>query len=324
MAGVGPKVGVIMPTHGENDYLADAIESVIGQRYSNWTLVVVSDGAAESTLRLADRHAAVDPRIRVVRQARAGVAVARTHGLRELAPNVELVAFLDHDDRWLPEALAILTGALAAAPPEIVGAHGVARFMAEDGTPIRVGQLEADLRSRRGVSGGRVVEWPIDGPTTFANLAFSSCIPMGTAVVRRAAIDAVGVFDPRATPADDYDMWLRLSRRGDFAFVDALVMEYRQHAKPTWRRPRGVGQGAPYVRRKTIFSAENSHDQAKDAADGFRACEREMVADALSRVPGLVAGRRIRATARELLRAALHAGGYLLGAPGPWHGARRS
>jgi glycosyltransferase involved in cell wall biosynthesis len=312
-------VGIVMPTHGHNRHLGEAMASVIGQVMKDWRLVLVCDGADAKTEAQAGRLAAADPRIQVVRQPRGGVASARNRGLRELGAEVDLIAFMDHDDRWLPDTLAVLVRAFAARRAERVGVYGNARFIDEGGAPVRPGELEAILRRRCGVKDGRLVDWPPELPTGFANLAYSNCIPVGTALVVRDEIEAIGGFDPRATPADDYDLWLRLARRAPFDFVDQVVLEYRQHPAPTWRRPRGMGRGAPYVRRRAIVSQENSPAQAAEARTGFRICERDIVVHALAELKTSVAAGRPLPVARQLARAVLHAGGYLLGRPGPWH-----
>ena len=141
------KVGVIMPTHGLSRHLAVAVKSVVQQSHQDWTLNIVCDGAAEETVKLAERLASHDTRIRTARQARAGVAAARNRGIAMLGPTPDVVAFLDHDDRWLPGTLATLTRALESSSDECVGAHGIARFIDEAGTPVRIGELEGDLRA---------------------------------------------------------------------------------------------------------------------------------------------------------------------------------
>jgi glycosyltransferase involved in cell wall biosynthesis len=313
------RVGVIMPTHGLNRHLAVAVESVMQQSLEDWMLHIVCDGAADETAELAERFASRDPRIRTVRQAGAGVAAARNRGLAMLDPTRDVVAFLDHDDRWFPQTLATLTRTLESSPGECVGAHGLARFIDEGGTPVRVGELETDLRRRRGVHRGRLTESPIDAATTFANLVFSCCIPVGTLVVRRAALDRVGRFDERAVPADDYDMWLRLSRLGPFAFADELVMEYRRHRRPTWVRPRGVGRGSPYVRRKTIASADNTPEQARLAKQGYRLCAEFSLRHAVSEAFRLAGGMHFWAATRQLALAVVQLGACAGVTPGPWH-----
>jgi glycosyltransferase involved in cell wall biosynthesis len=285
----------------------------------DWTLNIVCDGAADESMDVATRFAARDPRIRIVRQPRAGVAAARNRGLQMLEPNADLVAFLDHDDRWLPGTLATLKRALESAPDTCVGAHGVARFIDEAGDLVRAGELEAELRRRRGVDGARLTEWRRDAPTTFANLVFSCCIPVGTLVIRRAALDRAGWFDERAVPADDYDMWLRLSRLGPFAFVDDVVLEYRRRARPTWVRPRGLGRGHAYVRRKAITSIDNTPEQARLAKQGYRLCADITIRHATSEAIRLALARRLWLAAQHAARAAVHLGAYLRGGPGPWH-----
>jgi GT2 family glycosyltransferase len=247
------------------------------------------------------------------------VAAARNRGLAELGGKTSLVALLDHDDRWLPQTLATLVSAVLDGPEERVGAHGIGRYIDSDGRLVRPGEMEADLRRRRGIGRTGLVDWPLERPTSFANLAFSSCIPVGSALIRQEAMDRVGVFDERAVPDDDYDMWLRLCRRGDFTFVDDVVMEYRQHPTPTWTRPRGLGRGLPYVRRKLIMSPLNTPEQAAQARRGYRMCEKLIVEIAVSQAAHAAAERRFPMAARRLARAALHAGSYVRGRPGRWH-----
>lgn len=312
-------VAVIMPTHGRNPYLGIAVESVIAQSFEPWRLTIVCDGAAQETAHEAEAFARRDSRIRVLRQARAGVAAARNRGLDDLEPAVDAVAFLDHDDRWLPRTLATLVHALRHAPDGCIGAHGIARYVDASGAPLLPGELESHLRRRRGVTDGRLTEWPIDRPTTFANLVFTCCIPVGTALIRRSALARVGRFDERAVPADDYDMWTRLARLGAYAFVDEVVMEYRRHAQPTWARPRGIGRGSAYVRRKMIESPENTPEQAQQARDGYRFCAAMTMRHHAAEAIRLGAERDFWAASRQWARAASHLGAYVRGSPGPWH-----
>jgi glycosyltransferase involved in cell wall biosynthesis len=312
-------VAVIMPTHGRNRHLRAAVDSVLAQTFTTWQLTIVCDGAAEETAREAEACARRDARIRVMRQPRAGVAAARNRGLDELGPAADLVALLDHDDRWLPGTLMTLTRALGDSPERFVGAHGIARTIDEAGSPLRPGELESELRRRRGVENGRLTEWPPERPTTFANLVYTCCIPVGTAIVRRSALARAGRFDERAVPADDYDMWSRLARLGELAFVDEVVMEYRRHDEPTWARPRGIGRGSAYVRRKMITSRDNTPAQAQQAKKGYRFCAALTIRHAATEAIRLGARRDFWSASRELVRAASHLGAYVRGGPGPWH-----
>jgi glycosyltransferase involved in cell wall biosynthesis len=306
------RVGVVVPTHGAGAHLVETLDSVAAQTFTDWSLVVVSDGSSDDVLSAARRLADRDPRVVVIAQVRAGVAAARNRGLDQLRGRVDAIALLDHDDRWFPDTLARLTAALSRTAAGIVGVHGLGRFIDGRGMPVRPGEMEAHLRRRLGIEGRRLRPWPPERPTGFANLAFSNCIPIGSALVKSAAFDRAGSFDPRTVPADDYDMWLRLARLGEFAFLDEVVMEYRRGEAPTWQRPRG---GVAFAERKALTSPANTPEQARLARRGYRIKKRWTVADALGQAAAL--GRRgdIYAAARKLARAALHAAAYVRGAP---------
>jgi glycosyltransferase involved in cell wall biosynthesis len=304
-------VGIIVPTHGAGAHLAETIETVRAQTFNEWTLVIVCDGAGECGA-IAEALTRTDPRVRMVRQPHAGVAAARNRGLVEIGHAVEMIAFLDHDDRWLPHSLDLLVRTLANASPGIVGVHGLGRYIDGSGHLIRHGEMEMYQRQRHGVDDGRLVEWPRGRPTTFANLVFSNCIPVGSVLVRREAFDRVGAFDLRAVPADDYDMWLRLSRIGGFEFVDDVVMEYRRNVSPTWVRPRA---GVSYMRRKSLSAPENTPAQAALARQGYRLCARWTAAHELREAARLASERRFGGAAKMLVRAALNATAYVRGAP---------
>ncbi|MGE5564018.1 MAG: glycosyltransferase family 2 protein [Bacillota bacterium] len=98
-----PQVSVVLPVHNRADVLPRAIESVLGQELSDFELIVVDDGSTDDSARIAESFG--DERVRVVRlgQNRGG-NVARNAGIR--AAQSPLIAFLDSDDRFLPNKLA--------------------------------------------------------------------------------------------------------------------------------------------------------------------------------------------------------------------------
>lgn len=315
---VAPRVSIVVPTHGAAGLLGATLDSVRAQTLRDWELVVVDDGSADGTAEVAASAARADPRIRVVRQARSGIARARNRGLAESDPGSELATFLDHDDVWVPGALERLAAALDAAPA-LVAAHGLARFIDRDGQPVRPGKLERHARERFGIEQGRLVPWPLDRPTSFANLVYSDCIiSVGSLLARRAALRAAGPFDERAAPADDYDLWLRLARLGDFAFVDEVLLDYRLHEGMTSRLPPQRGRGAAYVRRKLALAPENTLAQRRLARAGYRACQRAIVAQRLHEGSQLARQGQWRQAVDRTLRAARTLVAWAWGHPPPW------
>lgn len=96
-----PSVSVIVPVYKGERFLAEALESVAAQTYAPLETIVVDDGSPDRSAEIAAGRAGVQ----VVRQANQGVAAARNAGLA--VARGELVAFLDQDDQWLPQKLAL-------------------------------------------------------------------------------------------------------------------------------------------------------------------------------------------------------------------------
>jgi len=198
-------VSVVIPCYNQAHYLGEAIESALAQTYRPLEIVVVDDGATDSTFEVATAYVGV----RCVRQANQGLSAARNAGLR--ASHGDYVVFLDADDRLLPGALQA-GAAVLDANPEVGFTVGRHRRIAADGTPLPVLQRPRVERDH------------------YVSLVRRCWIAMPAAVMyRRAVLDAVGAFDTMLTCAEDYELYLRLARR--FPVVDhyAEVAEYRQH-----------------------------------------------------------------------------------------------
>jgi glycosyltransferase involved in cell wall biosynthesis len=110
-----PNVSIILPTFNRGDVIRRAIDSVLGQSFTDWELVIVDDGSTDGT---ADAVSGLDPRIVVVRQDNGGVYVARNAGLAKARGR--RITFLDSDDEWTPAYLELTTGFLDHHPDEHV------------------------------------------------------------------------------------------------------------------------------------------------------------------------------------------------------------
>lgn len=109
-----PMVSVIIAVYGVEDFLAQCLDSVLGQTYGHLDVVLVDDGSPDASPAICDSYAAKDPRVRVIHQSNAGVSAARNTGLA--AASGQFVTFLDPDDWWAPTFVESLMNALAAEP----------------------------------------------------------------------------------------------------------------------------------------------------------------------------------------------------------------
>jgi glycosyltransferase involved in cell wall biosynthesis len=295
-----PRISIVVPAYNSERLLPITLDSIVTQTFESWELIVVDDGSTDGTAAVVERYAASDPRIKYVSKANGGVAAARNHGFDLTNAATEYIGFLDHDDVWEPDALALLTAALDSHP-DAVAAHGVARCIDEDGRDIGDGNQQAWMRARRSWHDGKLEPLRPDEPTSFAALAVDNwVITPGTMLVRRNALERIGGFDGRTTPADDWDLNLRLSRLGDLVFVDHVVLAWRRfhgvlsQTSANWRR------AYFRVRDKVVADPANSPAQAHVARMMYRRVNRETWREAWSEVRRMHLADAMRRTSRAL------------------------
>ena len=315
-----PAVSVLIPTHGGR-FVRSAVESVIAQSFADWELVIVDDGSRDGTAAVCAGLAASDARIRVVtHDSNQGIVAARNGALRASSPASRYVAFLDHDDLWMRDCLRLLTSALDGSPAA-TAVHGRAVHVDESGRQRPIVGADGAPLPRMGLCDGRLTAWPSQRPTEFANLVVEDCIvSMGSGLIRRAALERVGSFDARAERAEDYDMWIRLSRVGPIAFVDRELLAHRLHDGQTSRRPAvRRGRGFAYVRYKLIASPENTPEQRRLAIAGYRARQRQLCRQRCTKIAEAFVRRDYRSAGGGLYGVAACVAAYAHGRPWWWH-----
>lgn len=265
-----PLVLIVMPAFNCGDYIAAAIDSIAAQTYQHWHLVIVDDGSTDQTGRTADEYARRDPaRIAVIHQPNAGIARARNRALAEAHPDCEWTAFLDSDDVWYPSTLATMVLA-ARRSQAVVGVHGLRTYIDKMGRRLTVnGGAHAPLR-RRAIHHGRLRTVEQTEPTTFNVLAYGCCVFTGALLVRTAALRQAGLFDPHAVPAEDWDMWLRLSLQGPFEFCPEASYGYRLHGLNSTANAVKKHRALYYVRRKFVSDPNLPYPTRWTMIAGFR------------------------------------------------------
>jgi len=203
-----PAVTVVIPTYDRALYLGDAMRSVLAQTFGDLELVVVDDGSADGTSAVV--HAIGDARLRLVQQPHRGIGAALNAGLR--GARGRYVARLDSDDVWLPEMLETLVPVLDARP-EVGVAYGRGQAMDERGRPL------AHLQ-------GLPERFPGE---SLRSLVYDDCTCNVALLARRACFDRVGGYDEALVANEDWDMWLRVARYWQFAFVDRVLARIRWH-----------------------------------------------------------------------------------------------
>lgn len=207
-SGAKPRVSVIIPVYGTAPFVAEALDSVLSQTYSDYEIIVVNDGSPDSKL-LDKVLEAYRDRITYIVQENRGSGGARNRALR--AARGDYVAMLDSDDRWDPEYLASQLAVLEADPTIDVLYPDAVRF------------------GPRGIEKTHYSEvYPVGGDISFLRVLARECQIYGGVTARRDTLMRVRLYDEDLESGEDFELWLRVLKAGGrIAYNDRVLAYYR-------------------------------------------------------------------------------------------------
>ncbi|HEU4364229.1 MAG TPA: glycosyltransferase family 2 protein [Candidatus Krumholzibacteria bacterium] len=212
------RVSVIIPLYGGEEFVLDAIASVLLQDGAAIDVIVVDDASPDSS---ATRVASLgDERVRLLRHDHnRGIAAARNTGLR--AARGEFVAFLDQDDLWTPGRLSAQLRAWAQHAGADIG--------------VVFGRVALQDEAGRVVPDRRRVPRDvhrIDRGALLRGLIADNFVTLASALIQKRVIDATGPFDEAIRGgSDDFDMVIRLAETCRFAFAPEVALVRRLHGE---------------------------------------------------------------------------------------------
>lgn len=198
-----PRVSIVTPTRNTPRFLAETIESVLGQDYPDVEYIVMDGGDDTETPGIVARYPG---RVRHIRQADTGVADAVNRGVSLASGHV--IGWLSADDTYRPGAVAAAVEALSAQPDAAV-AWGLAHWIDESGSDLG--------------------PYPTREPQSNRGLDLDCCLCQPSCFIRREAFDSVGGLNTDVNSAFDYDLWIRLSKKYRFVHVPQVLANSRMH-----------------------------------------------------------------------------------------------
>jgi glycosyltransferase involved in cell wall biosynthesis len=191
-------ITVAIPVHNSEHCIRETLDSVLAQTYPAHEILVVDDGSTDAT---ADIVRSFGPRVRYLYQKNEGAAAARNNAIQNATG--DWIAFLDHDDIFLPEKLD-KQRRIIESNPNLVVVYSAFTFLYLDGTTRVSPAFPAKYL------------WPA--------LRYRTPILPSTSVVRRTALLEIGGFRtaPLVRRVEDWDMWVRLIRRYSSAAFQEL------------------------------------------------------------------------------------------------------
>lgn len=208
-------VSVVVPSYNYGHLIRETLTSLAAQTCEHWECVVVDDGSTDETRAVVEAHAAVDARVRYVRQENARQGAARNNGIRHSSG--EYFQFLDADDLLETHKFERQVAYLESHPEVDIVYSGVSYFDAEG----------AGLGHSRQYSvwddGGQwMPEVSGCGRALLEPLLRNNIMVVNSPLVRRRVIETVGEFDAGLTPVEDWDYWMRCAVAGfNFRYADA-------------------------------------------------------------------------------------------------------
>jgi glycosyltransferase involved in cell wall biosynthesis len=202
------KCDVLLPVYNGASTVDEAVASLLAQTMSDLRVIIVDDGSAQPCADLLQRIAASDPRIRLIRQANAGIVAALNRALAET--DAPVIARLDADDRAAPDRLARQL-ACFEANPDIVATSGAVRHIDSAGEVIGLYRPGDPAKAD-----------PDHAP------AIEPFLIHPFLAVRRHALEAIGGYR-HVHHAEDADLFWRLSERGRLYNLPEVLGDYRIH-----------------------------------------------------------------------------------------------
>ena len=209
-----PAVTVLMPVYNAQRFVGQAVQSILDQSLSDFEFLIIDDGSTDDTRSIIDGYP--DPRIRVLRTERSGVAAALRLGLTEAGG--EYIARMDADDESLPQRLHIEKQALDRDPRALL-VHSRVDYIDDDGRVMRsaVGDPRTSLETK----------WSL----LWRNVPFHPTVMMRATLLKDHGLN----YRIEANWAEDFDLWNRASALGEFVFLPDVLVRYRIHGQSITR-----------------------------------------------------------------------------------------
>jgi len=209
-----PLVSVVIPCYNAAKFIRRTIASVLRNPYRPIEIIVVDDGSKDDSLAVAQTLAERFAEVRVLHKENGGVSSARNHGIREAKG--EYIALLDADDLFYPDSMAKrMQVFIEEEDPAMLGVFCPAVLVDEKGNPL--------------------YHRPLFSPSLpndrYYYSASAQCVSVPSSfILKKAKMLECGLFNERVCPAEDYEYWHRMLRRGGyFRLVRTCVIGWVQH-----------------------------------------------------------------------------------------------
>ena len=230
---------MIIPAYNRQEFIQKAVESVLNQTFKDFELIIIDDGSTDDTKKIIQSFK--DKRIRYYYHFNRGPAVARNKGIKK--SSASYIAFLDSDDAWAPEKLAIQMKAMKEHPEYLISHTEEEWYKGKR----RIKHLNIHKKKQDNI---------------FKRSLQLCSISMSTVIIKKELTVRIGLFDPDLEVCEDYDYWLRVTAQYPVLLIDqALTIKQGGHYDQQSQKYYGLDKFRIYAIEKLIKSKSLDTEQ---------------------------------------------------------------
>ena len=206
---MSPTVSINLCCYNSEKFLGETLRSIVAQSYKDWELVVIDDGSTDSTGSIIREYIQQGYPIVYHWQENRGLGYSRNEALKHSSG--KYIAFIDHDDLWLPSKLEKQVPLFNDPGVDLV--YGNYYEINKDGSKRQVGFSRPQPRGQ-----------------VFKRFLKHYPVNLQTVMVRKSSLERLGaLFDPELHLSEEYDLFMRLLYKGKADYLEMPVAEYRIH-----------------------------------------------------------------------------------------------
>ncbi len=202
-----PLVSIIVPTYNRAHLLGRAINSVLCQTFKDWELIIIDDNSNDNTIDIINNFLNKGQKIIYIKLDKnsGGASLPRNVGIN--IAKGDYIAFLDSDDEWLPEKLEKQVNLFLKLEKDVGIVYTGAFFIDQN----------KNIRIKRAIDKGFIYE---------KELSYNPVGSPSRVMVRSECFKNCGLFDDSLLCAEDWDMWIRISKNYKVEYIDIPLVNY--------------------------------------------------------------------------------------------------
>jgi len=209
-----PRVSVVIPSYNHENYIVEAIQSVLDQTYQDFEIIITDDGSTDNTVNVIQKF--TDPRIKLFAfETNQGASVSLNYCIKNSTG--QFISLLNSDDVWLSQKLEKQVQFLDNHP-EIGAVFSYPKFIDENSKILTEDhfykvQFQKINRTR--------FKW--------LNHFFyhGNCLCHPSVLIRKECYDTVGLYDPRYAQLPDFEFWIRLCKQYEIYIIPEDLIKFR-------------------------------------------------------------------------------------------------